>query len=104
MPNGTYVDMCSRLPLVDPEKIAVPNIILRGEYDGIAGFDDLMRFIDKLPNADNQSTVLAVISHARCQQTNYLQINHLLSSFFAHPAPRYRDPGYLLFFAIHDRA
>src|SRR3546814_5202859 len=43
MPNGTYIDMCSRLPLVDPEKIAVPTIVLRGEYDGIAGFEDLTR-------------------------------------------------------------
>ena len=25
MPNGTYIDMCSRLPLVDPQKILLPD-------------------------------------------------------------------------------
>src|SRR5258706_1607063 len=31
VPTGTYVDMCSRLPLVDPPKITVPTIIMRGQ-------------------------------------------------------------------------
>src|SRR5881227_2709985 len=35
VPTGTYVDMCSRLPLVDPAKIRVPTIVMRGEFDGI---------------------------------------------------------------------
>jgi pimeloyl-ACP methyl ester carboxylesterase len=50
MPTGTYVDMCSRLPLVDPQKIDVPTIILRGEWDGIASMQDLLAFFEKLPN------------------------------------------------------
>ena len=37
VPTGTYVDMCANLPVVDPAKITVPTIIMRGEYDGIAG-------------------------------------------------------------------
>jgi len=41
VPTGTYVDMCSKLPLVDPARITVPTLILRGQYDGIAGVDDL---------------------------------------------------------------
>src|SRR5438093_4879556 len=49
VPTGTYVDMCSKLPLVDPEKIPVPTIVMRGEYDGIAGFDDLLEFFRRLP-------------------------------------------------------
>ena len=36
MPNGTYIDMCSKLPLVDPRQITVPTIVMRGEFDGIA--------------------------------------------------------------------
>ena len=44
VPTGTYVDMCSKLPLVDPAKLPVPTIVMRGEYDGIAGFDDLVEF------------------------------------------------------------
>src|SRR3546814_11690638 len=82
--------MCSRLPLVDPEKIAVPTIVLRGEYDGIAGFEDLTRFFEKLPNADKQFSVMAGISHASFQQKNYMLVYYLLANFFAQPEPRYR--------------
>src|SRR3984957_934422 len=54
VPTGTYVDMCSRLPVVDPEKITVPTLILRGQWDGIASFEDLSAFFAKLPNPDKQ--------------------------------------------------
>ena len=90
VPTGTYVDMCSKLPLVDPEKLTVPTLVLRGEYDGIAGFDDLIEFFKRLPNADKQFTVMAGISHASFQQKNYLTVYHLLHSFFTQPAPVYR--------------
>ena len=42
--------MCAKLPVCDPTKIKAPTIIMRGEYDGIAGFGDLMKFFEKLPN------------------------------------------------------
>jgi pimeloyl-ACP methyl ester carboxylesterase len=47
IPNGTYIDMCSRLPLVDPEKITCPTILMRGQWDGIAAFDDLIEFFKR---------------------------------------------------------
>ncbi len=90
MPTGTYVDMCSKLPLVDPEKIVVPTILMRGEYDGIASFDDLVKFFAKLPNADKQFAVMPGISHASFQQKNYAVVYHILLSFFSQPEPVYR--------------
>src|SRR3954452_12550150 len=42
VPTGTYVDMCSNLPLNNPERIDVPTMIMRGEHDGIAGLGDLL--------------------------------------------------------------
>ena len=90
MPNGTYIDMCSKLPIVDPERITVPTIIMRGEYDGIAGLDDLLAFFANLPNADKQFTIMSGISHASFQQKNYLMVYHILESFFAQPGPVYR--------------
>jgi len=89
VPTGTYVDMCSKLPLVDPAKITVPTLILRGQYDGIAGVDDLIEFFKRLPNADKQFTVMAGISHASFQQKNYLTVYHLLHAFFTQPEPVY---------------
>ncbi len=90
VPTGTYVDMCSKLPLVDPEKLTCPTLVMRGEYDGIAGFDDLIEFFKRLPNADKQFSVMAGISHASFQQKNYLGVYHLLHAFFAQPKPVYR--------------
>jgi len=90
VPTGTYVDMCSKLPLVDPKKIPAPTIIMRGEYDGIAGFGDLLEFFRRLPNADKQFTVMAGISHASFQQKNYRMVYHILHAFFSQPEPEYR--------------
>ena len=90
VPTGTYVDMCSKLPLVDPEKISVPTLLMRGEHDGIAGIEDLLAFFRRLPNPDRQFTVMAGISHASFQQKNYLMVYHILHSFFTQPEPLYR--------------
>lgn len=90
VPTGTYVDMCSKLPLNDPAKIPAPTLIMRGEHDGIAAIDDLLAFFRKLPNPDKQFTVMAGISHASFQQKNYLMVYHILHSFFTQPEPEYR--------------
>ena len=90
VPTGTYVDMCSKLPIVDPAKITVPTIVMRGQWDGIAGVDDLIEFFKRLPNPDKQFTVMAGISHASFQQKNYLMVYHILHSFFTQPEPVYR--------------
>ena len=90
MPTGTYVDMCSRLPLLDPARITVPAIILRGEHDGIASMDDLIAFFVRLPHMNKQFSVMEGISHASFQQKNYLSVYHILHSFFTMPQPAYR--------------
>jgi alpha-beta hydrolase superfamily lysophospholipase len=83
--------MCSKLPVNDPKKIAAPTIVMRGEFDGIAGFEDLVEFFTRLPNPDKQFTVMAGISHASFQQKNYLTAYHVLHSFFTTPDPVYRE-------------
>ena len=90
MPTGTYVDMCSKLPLVDPAKITVPAIILRGVHDGIASMDDLIKFFVLLPHSNKQFSVMEGISHASFQQQNYLSVYHILRSFYTMPEPAYR--------------
>jgi len=90
VPTGTYVDMCSKLPLVDPARLTVPTIVMRGQYDGIAGMDDLIEFFKRLPNPDKQFCVMPGISHASFQQKNYLMVYHILHAFFSQPEPVYR--------------
>jgi pimeloyl-ACP methyl ester carboxylesterase len=89
MPNGTYIDMCSKLPVVDPVRIPVPTLILRGQYDGIAALDDLIEFFKRLPHPDKQFSVMAGISHASFQQKNYLMVYHILHAYFTQPVPMY---------------
>jgi pimeloyl-ACP methyl ester carboxylesterase len=90
VPTGTYVDMCSKLPLVDPAKIKVPTIVMRGEFDGIAGIEDLLEFFRLLPHSDKQFTVMEGISHATFQQKNYLSVYHILHAFYSKPEPVFR--------------
>jgi alpha-beta hydrolase superfamily lysophospholipase len=90
LPTGTYADMCSKLPMVDPAKLGMPTLIMRGEHDGIAAFDDLLAFFAKLPNPDKQFTVMPGMAHTSFHEKNYLIAYEVLLAFFARPEPVYR--------------
>jgi pimeloyl-ACP methyl ester carboxylesterase len=64
VPTGTYLDMTSKLPVVDPSRILSPVLVARGEFDGIATMEDLLDFFQKLPNGDRQFSVIAGAAHA----------------------------------------
>ena len=64
---------------------------MRGEFDGIASFDDLMNFFTQLPNNDKQFSVMAGISHASFQQKNYMLAYNILHNFFTLPEPVYKS-------------
>jgi pimeloyl-ACP methyl ester carboxylesterase len=88
-PTGTYVDMCTKLPVVDPEKMSVPTLILRGQFDGIATFEDLSRFFTRLASADKQFIVMPGIAHSSTRSKNWAIVYHLLDTYFSQPAPVY---------------
>jgi len=90
VPNGTYVDMCANLPLVDPEKITAPTLILRGQYDGIAGFDDLLAFFARLSNPDKAFIVMPGVAHASLHEKNHRIVLHHMQAWFTTPEPVYR--------------
>jgi pimeloyl-ACP methyl ester carboxylesterase len=89
MPTGTYLDMSANLPVCDPEKIAVPTLIMRGQYDGIASFRDLANFFEKLPNPDKQFTVMPGIAHTSTRSKNFALVYDLLEGWFGRPDPVY---------------
>ena len=72
------------------EGIHVPTLIMSGQWDGIASFEDLLAFFARLPNPDKHFAVMPGISHASFQQKNYALVYHILWSFFTQPAPIYR--------------
>ena len=90
VPNGTYIDMCANLPVVDPERITMPTLLMRGEFDGIAGFDDLLAFFKRLPNADKEFAVMPGIAHASFTQKNFLSVYQILHAFMTRPERVYR--------------
>lgn len=92
VPTGTYLDMSTKLPMVDPTKIRVPTIIMRGQYDGVAGIDDLIKFFALLPHPDKHFAHMPGVAHASFQQTNYLLVYHTLYSFFNQPAAVFVGP------------
>jgi pimeloyl-ACP methyl ester carboxylesterase len=89
VPTGTYIDMSANLPVLDPEKIVVPTLVMRGQWDGIASFEDLAAFFAKLPNPDKQFIVMPGIAHSSTRSKNWALVYHLLDAFFGQPAPVY---------------
>lgn len=85
VPTGTYVDMCSKLPLVDPAAIACPTLVMRGEYDGIAAEHDVVDFFERLPNKDKQYVALGGIAHNPMMGVHRRKFFHALRSFLEMP-------------------
>ncbi|HEX7075556.1 MAG TPA: alpha/beta fold hydrolase [Hyphomicrobiaceae bacterium] len=90
VPTGTYLDMCAHLPVVDPEKIRCPVLIVRGEYDGIATEEDLVAFWMRLSNKDKQFVILPGQAHVAPLGINRHRFWHAVHAFLTMP-PR-RDP------------
>ena len=89
VPTGTYVDMSANLPVCDPEKINVPVMVMRGQYDGIASYQDLDNFFARPPNPDKQFIVMPGIAHTSTRSKNWALVYHLLDGYFSQPAPAY---------------
>jgi pimeloyl-ACP methyl ester carboxylesterase len=89
VPTGTYIDMSANLPVLDPEKMTVPTLVMRGQWDGIASFQDLANFFAKLPNPDKQFIVMPGIAHTSTRSKNWALVYHLLDAYFSQPAPVY---------------
>ena len=89
VPTGTYLDMSANLPVCNPEKLKVPAMIMRGEYDGIAGMQDLTNYFLKLAHPDKRFVVMPGIAHTSLRSKNWEIAFHTLETFFAQPAQVY---------------
>ena len=85
VPTGTYVDMVTRLPLVDPEKLKCPVMIIRAEHDGIATDEDIVNFYSKIPSADKQLLKIAGLAHTAMLGINRGRFFHALDAFLSMP-------------------
>jgi len=87
IPTGTYLDMTANLPVVKPEKVLSPVLLVRGEYDGIATVADLEEFFNLLPNGDRQFVVLPGTAHSVTLATNRELFWHVTRAFLSMPSP-----------------
>jgi len=85
VPTGTYLDMTANLPVVHPERVKAPVLILRGEYDGIATVDDLFEFYRRLPNGDRQFVILPGTAHSVVLAINRQLFWHAMHAFLTQP-------------------
>jgi pimeloyl-ACP methyl ester carboxylesterase len=87
IPTGTYLDMTANLPVVHPDKVLAPVLLVRGEYDGIATVADLEEFFNALPNGDRQFIILPGTAHSVTLATNRQLFWHVTRAFLTMPAP-----------------
>ena len=85
IPTGTYLDMTTSLPIVDPLKIRSPLLIVRGEYDGIATEVDLISFYTKLTIPDRQFIILPGLAHSLSLGLNRELFWHVMRAFLEMP-------------------
>ena len=87
IPTGTYLDMTANLPVVHPEKVLAPVLLVRGEYDGIATVADLEDFYNQLPNGDRQFVILPGTAHSVTLAINRQLFWHVTRAFLTMPTP-----------------
>jgi non-heme chloroperoxidase len=82
VPTGTYLDMTTRLPIVDPGLITAPTMIVRGEHDTIATMEDLLGFFQRLPSNDKRFAVLPGLAHVATLGTKRHLVWNATAEFF----------------------
>ena len=85
VPTGTYVDMTTKLPMVDPVKVLCPVMIVRAEHDGIATDADILDFFAQLPTPDKQIVKIGGLAHTAMLGVNRARFFHALHSFLSMP-------------------
>jgi alpha-beta hydrolase superfamily lysophospholipase len=85
VPTGTYLDMTSKLPIIEASLVKCPVLLARGQYDGIATEEDLLDFFSKLPNPDRQLAILPGMAHSLTLGLNRQGYWHVAHSFLSMP-------------------
>jgi alpha-beta hydrolase superfamily lysophospholipase len=87
IPTGTYLDMTANMPVVHPEKVLAPVLLVSGQYDGNATVADLEEFFNLLPNGDRQLVTLPGTAHSVTLATNRQLFWHVTRAFLTMPTP-----------------
>jgi pimeloyl-ACP methyl ester carboxylesterase len=91
VPTGTYLDMTANMPVVHPEKVLAPVLMLTGEYDGNSTLEDSLEFYQRLPNGERQFVLLANTAHSTTLSYNRKQVWHATNAFLSAPPSEVRS-------------
>lgn len=81
-PNGPQLDLLTRLPLVQPETIPVPVLMIHGEYDDVADQAGLMPFFERLPNPEKKYVIVPDAGHMMHLQKGHRSFQQEVARFF----------------------
>lgn len=82
-PNA-FVDNANG-PVLDPQQIAVPTMLIFGEYDYAAKEEDLLPFFSQLKTRDKQYVLLPHGGHALMLEKDHRRFQHEVLGFFDRP-------------------
>ena len=85
IPNGTYLDMATKMPMIDPAKLTMPVQMTRAVHDGNATEADLLDFFGKLPSPDRQFIITDGVAHIAVLGINRVRVFHMMHAFLTMP-------------------
>ncbi len=82
-PNA-YTDYLNG-PILDPQRIVIPTMLIFGEYDYLAKEEDLLPFFSQLQTRDKQYVLLPHGGHALMLEKDHRRFQHEVLGFFDRP-------------------
>jgi len=79
--------MSANPPLIDPNKVLAPALIVRRFFDGNSTTEYLLDFFQQLPNGDRQFVILPHTAHSAGWSRNRHLLWYATRNFLAAPAP-----------------
>ncbi|MBI3780090.1 MAG: alpha/beta hydrolase [candidate division NC10 bacterium] len=84
-PTGPQLDMVTIMPMLNPRLMAVPVMIIHGEYDDVADLGGLLPFFKLLPNQYKRYVVVPNAGHMMHLQKGHRVFQREVASFFNAP-------------------
>ena len=84
-PTGPQLDLVTIMPMVNARLIAVPTMMIHGQYDDVADTTGLLPFFAELPNPQKKYVVIPNGGHMLHLQKGHLAFQHEVIGFFNAP-------------------
>jgi len=83
-PNGVIVDIITKMPILEPEKISVPTLVLRPERDFAASEEEMVQFFRRLGTHEKTFVSFPRSGHAAILEKGHLDFQRVIIEFCGH--------------------